>query len=143
MSRSPPSSSTASPPATSNIASWEVSGGARIWKVSYHGGSLYALVKAETEERAVEIAKAHRLRKFERSPRLGKLGKSVLDDVYTVALATERDIAWTTKFGGKPFTGMPLPAGERTASSRKRLPGTTEGVEPATHAGGGTFGEAA
>ena len=121
-----------------------MSGGARIWKVSYHGGSLYALVKAETEERAVEIAKAQRLRKFERSPRLGQPGKSVLDDVYTVALATERDIAWTTKFGGKPFTGMPLPAGERTASSRKRLPGTTrEGVEPATHAGGGTFGEAA
>ncbi len=67
----------------------------------------------------------------------------MLDDVYTVALATEHDIAWTMKFGGKPFTGMPLPTGERTASSRKHLPGTTEGVEPATHAGGGTFGEAA
>ncbi|MEE8275366.1 MAG: hypothetical protein V3R88_11925, partial [Alphaproteobacteria bacterium] len=72
-----------------------MSGGARIYKVSYHRGSLYALVKAETEERAVEIAKAHRLRKFERSPRLGQPGKSVLDDVYTVALATERNIAWT------------------------------------------------
>ncbi len=120
-----------------------MSGGARIWKVSYHRGALSALVEAETPERAVEIATAHRLRRFERSPRLGQPGKSVLDDVYTVALATERDIAWTTKFGGKPFTGLPLPARERTASSRKRRPGTTEGVEPATHAGGGTFGEAA
>ncbi len=98
-----------------------------IYRISYHGGNLYALVKAETPERAVEIAKAHRLRKFERSARLGKAGRAVIDDVYTVDLATERDIAWARSFGVGVFTDMPLPADKRPASARKRLAGSPEG----------------
>ncbi len=104
---------------------------------------MFALVEAETPERAVEIAKAHRLRKFERSPRLGKPPKSVVEDVYSVALATERDIEWTAKFGAGVLTDMPAAAGQRAVSSRTRLSGTSDTPEPTRRAGGGTFGEAA
>ena len=31
-----------------------------IWRVGYHGGSLFSLVETDRPERAVEIAKAHR-----------------------------------------------------------------------------------
>ncbi len=116
----------------------------RVYKVSYHGGALCALVEAKTPERAVEVARAHRLRKFERSPRLGKPPKSVVEDVYSVALATERDIEWTAKFGAGVLTDMPAAAGQRAVSSRKRLSGTSGSTpEPTRRAGGGTFGEAA
>ncbi len=102
--------------------------GKRIWKVSYHGGNLSALVETATPARAVEIAKAHRLRKFERSTRLGKPGKTVIDDDYTVAVANERDIAWARGFGVGVFTDRPLAADKRPASSRKRLAGSPEGA---------------
>ena len=113
--------------------------GARIYKVSYHGGALCALVKAETPERAVEIAKAHREAKhiFRDKP-----PKSVREDHYEAAPATERDIEWARKFGVGMFTDMPSKNGKGRPRARKRPAGTPEGAEAITRAGG-AFGAAA
>ncbi len=116
-----------------------MSGGARIWKVSYHNGSLSALVEAETPERAVEIAKAHRETKrvFKGHP-----PREVIEDHYDVATATEREIAWARKFGASVYTDMPEKPSKKGLRARKRPEGTTEGAEAITRAGG-AFGEAA
>ncbi len=111
----------------------------RVYKVSYHGGALCALIKAETPERAVEIAKAHREAKhiFRDKP-----PKSVREDHYEAAPATERDIQWARKFGVGMFTDMPSKNGKGRPRVRKALAGTTEGTEAVTRPSG-QFGEAA
>ena len=99
-----------------------MSGGARIWKVSYHRGALSALVKAETEERAVEIAKAHR----EKKPAFGgKPPKAVREDCYETTLASERDIAWARSFGVGVLTDMPEKPQKGAARSRKQPAGAS------------------
>ncbi len=98
-----------------------MSGGARIYKVSYHRGALSALVEAETEERAVEIARAHR----EKKPVCGgKPPKAVREDRYEPALASERDIAWARSFGVGVLTDMPEKSQKGAVLSRKRPVGT-------------------
>ncbi len=103
-----------------------MSGGARIWKVSYHRGALSALVEAETPERAVEIAGAHRETKrvFRGHP-----PREVIEDHYDVATATERETAWARKFGASVYTDMPekLPKGGLRA--HRRLLGSPIGLE--------------
>ena len=80
----------------------------KIWRVGYHAGNLFALVKATTPQRAIDIARAWRERKFGRHGGLsGAPPKSVLADTYTVRIATVRDIAWLARFGCKPYQGMP------------------------------------
>ena len=94
--------------------------------MSYHAHSLCALVKAETPERAVEIARAHREAKrvFRGHP-----PREVIEDHYDVAVATEREIAWARKFGASVYTDLPekLPKGGLRA--RKRLLGSLLGLE--------------
>ncbi len=121
-----------------------MSGGARIWKVSYHRGALFALVETETPEQAIEIAKAHRLHKFGRRKGLAsKPPKSVLADRYEVALASERDIAWSRGFGIGTFVDMLSESRKGRPRSRKApAAGTPEGAEATTRAGG-QIGEAA
>ena len=114
----------------------------RIFRVGYHGGNLYALVECDTPERAVEIAKAHRLRKFARSSRLGRPSKSVLADSYEPTIATDRDIAWFARAGIVTRTDMPVANDKRAASPRKRLSGTS-GARGAETRPGSTFGETA
>ncbi len=116
-----------------------MSGGARIYKVEYHHGSLCALVKAETEERALEIAKAHREAKhiFRDKP-----PKSVREDHYEAAPATERDIEWARKFGVGVLTDMPSKNGKGRPRSRKQPAGASQGAEAVTRPSG-QFGEAA
>ncbi len=113
--------------------------GKRIYRVSYHGGSLFALVEVGTEERALEVARAHREKKhiFRDKP-----PKSVREDHYEAAPATEHDIKWARKFGIGAFTDMPSKNGKGRPRSRKRPAGTSEGAEAMTRAGG-AFGEAA
>ncbi len=113
--------------------------GARIYKVSYHGGILCALVEAETPERAVEIAKAHREAKrvFRGHP-----PREVIEDHYDVATATERESAWARKFGASVYTDMSKKPSKKDLRARKRPAGTPEGAEAITRAGG-AFGAAA
>lgn len=111
----------------------------RAYRVSYHDGSLCALVKAETPERAVEIAKAHREAKRVFS---GHPPRGVLEDHYDVAVATEREIAWARKFRVGVFTIMPEKPRKGAPRSRKRGTGTQEGAEAVT-CPSGQFGEAA
>ncbi len=113
--------------------------GARIYKVSYHDGSLCALVKAETPERAVEIAKAHREAKRVFS---GHPPREVLEDRYVSTAATARDVAWARKFGAGVLTSMPEKPRKGAPRLRKRETGTQEGTEATTRASG-QFGEAA
>ncbi len=116
-----------------------MSGGARIWKVSYHNGSLSALVEAETPERAVEIAKAHREKKrlWSRKP-----PQSVLSDSYEVEPASARDIEWARSFGVGVLTRMPVKLRKGGVRSRKQPTGAREGAEAVTRPSG-QFGEAA
>ncbi len=111
----------------------------RLFRVSYHAGSMCALVKAETPERAVEIAKAHRETKRLWS---GKPPQSVLSDNYEVEPASESDIAWCKSFRVGVLTGMPEKPRKRAARSRKQLAGAPGGVAATGHAGG-QFCEAA
>ncbi len=117
-----------------------MSGGARIWKVGYHQDSLFALVKAETPERALKIAKAHRETKrvFRGHP-----PREVIEDHYDVATATEREIAWARKFGAGVYIDMPEKPPKGRPRARKRLSGTSDTPEHTRRAGGGTFSEAA
>ncbi len=107
--------------------------GKHIYRVSYHGGSLCALVEAETPERAVEIAKAHREKKFGfgRKP-----PKAVREDRYEPALASEHDIAWARSFGVGVITDMPSESRRGRPRSRKRPADTPEGAEAVARAGG-------
>lgn len=111
--------------------------GKHIFKVEYHAGELFALVEAETPEAAVEIAKAHRLRKFGCSERLStRPPQAVLDDTYTVIEATESDIAWCHKCRVGVLTGMPVEPDKGGLQPRKavraiRLPEDAERAEPA------------
>ncbi len=111
----------------------------RAYRVSYHAGSLCALVKAETPERAVEIAKAHREKK---SVFGGKPSKTVREDRYEPSLASERDVAWARSFGVGVLTRMPEKLRKGAVRSRKRPAGVSEGAEAVTHPSG-QFGEAA
>ncbi len=111
----------------------------RVYKVSYHGGSMFALVEAETPERAAEIARAHREKK---SVFGGKPSKTVREDRYEPALASERDVAWARSFGVGVLTDMPEKPQKRAVRSRKALAGTTEGTEAVTRPSG-QFGKAA
>ncbi len=113
--------------------------GARIYKVSYHGGALCALVEAETPEQAVEIVRAHREKK---SVFGGKPSKIVREDRYEPALASERDVAWARSFGVGVLTDMPEKPQKGAARSRKQLAGAPGGVAATGHAGG-QFCEAA
>ena len=113
--------------------------GKRIYKVSYHGGSMCALVETETPERAAVIAKAHREAKRVFS---GHPPREVLEDRYDSTAATARDVAWARKFGAGVLTSMPMKPRKGAPRSRKRLAGTPEGAEAITRAGG-AFGEAA
>ncbi len=106
--------------------------GARIYKVSYHGGSMFALVEAKTPERAVEIARAHREKK---SVFGGKPSKSVREDRYEPALANDRDVAWARSFGVGVLTDMPEKPQKGAVRSRKRLGGAPGGVAATGHAG--------
>ncbi len=108
-----------------------MSGGALIWKVSYHNGSMCALVEAETPERAVEIARAHR----EKKRLWSKPPQAVLDDSYEVAPATERDVAWARKFRVGVLTDMPMKPRKGAPRSRKRTAGAQEGAEATKHPG--------
>lgn len=107
--------------------------GTRIWKVSYHGASLFALVETETPERATRIARAHREAKhiFRDKP-----PKSVREDHYEAAPATERDIEWARKFGVGVLTDIPSKNGKGRPRSRKRVAGVSGGTEAATRADG-------
>ncbi len=98
----------------------------RIYRVDYHGGSLCALVKAETPERAVEIAKAHREAKrvFRGHP-----PGEVIEDHYDVATATEREIAWARKFGASVYTDMPKKPSKGGLRAHARLSGSPIGLE--------------
>ncbi len=116
-----------------------MSGGKRIWKVSYHNGSLSALVEAETPERAVEIAKAHREAKRVFS---GHPPREVLEDRYDSTAATARDVAWARKFGAGVLTSMPEKPRKGGLRARKRRAGAREGAEAVERASG-QFGEAA
>ncbi len=73
-----------------------------IFKVSYHGGELFALVVAATPDEAVEIARAHRQAKFRGTP-----PTSVGEDNYEVSAPTERDIRWCHECQTGVQTGMP------------------------------------
>ncbi len=110
----------------------------RVSKVSYHGGSMFALVKAATPEQAVEIAKAHREKKrlWSQAP------QAVLSDRYEVVLATERDIAWARKHGSGVLTDMPAKPRKTVLRARKPLAGVSVGAEATTRVSG-TIGEAA
>ncbi len=114
--------------------------GKRIYRVSYHGGSLFSLVEVGTEERALEIAKAHRETKrvFKGHP-----PREVIEDHYDVATATEREIAWARKFGAGVYIDMPEKPPKGRPRARKRLSGTSDTPEHTRRAGGGTFSEAA
>ena len=91
----------------------------RIWRVNYHGGSLFSLVKADTSERAIEVARGWREREF--TARLNMaVPDDVRDDSYTVRLATERDIAWAAEFGCRPYSDMPPPSLGKRATARPR-----------------------
>ncbi len=107
--------------------------GKRIYKVSYHRGSLCALVETETPERATEIAKAHREAKRVFS---GHPPREVLEDRYDVAPATERDVAWARKFRVGVLTDMPEKPRKRAPArvSRTSAP-RGGGVEAAKHPG--------
>ncbi len=111
----------------------------RLFRVSYHGGSMCALVKAETPERAVEIARAHREAKrvFRDHP-----PEEVREDRYEAPLATERDIAWARKFGASVYTDMPKKPSKKGLRARKRAAGVSDEAEAITRAGG-AFGAAA
>ncbi len=116
----------------------------RVYKVSYHGGALCALIKAETPERAVEIAKAHREAKRVFS---GHPPREVLEDRYDVAVATEREIAWARKFRVGVLTDMPEKPRKGAPRSRKRETGTPGGdrghktpQRPIRRGGVGTLG---
>ncbi len=113
--------------------------GKRIYKVSYHGGSMCALVMAETPERAVEIAKAHREAKRVFS---GHPPREVLEDRYDSTAATARDVAWARKFGAGVLTSMPMKPRKGAPRSHKREIATPEGTEAAKRPSG-QFGEAA
>ena len=81
-------------------------GSVTAYRVNY--GTLFALVEADTPEAATGIAKAWRERKFGRRGGLpSKPPKAVLADTYTVRPATERDVEWLARFGGRPFRDMP------------------------------------
>ncbi len=95
--------------------------GMRIYKVSYHGGSMCALVETETPERAAVIAKAHREAKRVFS---GHPPREVLEDRYDVAPATERDVAWARKFRVGVLTDMPMKPRKGAPRSHKRETGT-------------------
>ncbi len=114
--------------------------GKYVYRVAYHQGSLSTVVKAETPERAVEIAKAHRETKrvFKGHP-----PREVIEDHYDVATATEREIAWARKFGSGVYTDMPEKPPKGRPRARKRLSGTSDTPEHTRRAGGGTFSEAA
>ncbi len=79
--------------------------GKRVWKVSYHGGELFALVEAATSDAAVEIARTHRQAKFRSSGK--RPTKIVLDDIYDVSVPAESDFAWCSKMGIGVQIGMP------------------------------------
>ncbi len=102
--------------------------GKRIFKVSYHGGNLYALVETDLAQRAIDIAKAHRLRKRVFS---GHPPKEVLDGHYEATAATERDIAWTASFGGRPLTDMPAKPRKGAPVRVGRAPTPQEGAKAA------------
>ncbi len=106
--------------------------GKRIYKVRYHGGSMFALVMAEAPERAVEIAKAHREAKRVFS---GHPPREVLEDRYDVAPATERDVAWARKFRVGVLADMPVKLSKGAPRSRKRRAGAQEGAEATKHPG--------
>ena len=91
--------------------------GMTLWKVSYHGGEMFALVEAATPDAAVEIAKAHR-----RAKRVwrGDPPASLDIDAYTVNTPSERDIRWCQECGVGVQTGMP---------ARSRRKGTLARVE--------------
>ncbi len=113
--------------------------GKRIYKVSYHGGSMCALVETETPECAAVIARSHREAKrvFK-----GRAPKDVREDRYDVAPATDRDIEWARKFCVGVLTDMPSKNGKGRPRARKALAGTTGGTEATTRPSG-QFGEAA
>ena len=102
------------------------------YRVSYHRGSLCALVEAETPARAVEIARAHREAKrlWSRKP-----PQSVRDDSYDIVVADERDIRWARKFGTGVLTDMPQKARKGRSHARKRLEEVLVGPRTASHVG--------
>ncbi len=106
--------------------------GKRIYKVSYHGGSMCALVEADLGQHAIEIAKAHREAKrvFRGGP-----PKEVREDSYDVAPATDRDIAWARKFRVGVLADMPVKPSKGAPHSRKRRAGAQEGAEATKHPG--------
>ena len=93
--------------------------GMTLWKVSYHGGGMFALVEAATPEVAISTAKAHR--KAKRVWR-GDPPASLDADAYTVNTPTERDIRWCHECGVGVQTGVPA------RSRRKGTPARVEGL---------------
>ena len=100
--------------------------GKSVWRVSYHDGSLFALVEAATPDEAVEIAKAHREAKslFGGSP-----PRSVLDDIYEATTPTDRDLAWARECRLGVLTDMPVKNQRGRPRSRKPPEGTSAGVK--------------
>ena len=78
-----------------------------IWRISYHGGEMFALVEAAMPDEAVEIAKAHRLAKHRYRKNLGPPSKAVLNDIYEATAASDRNISWCRQIGVGIQTGMP------------------------------------